>query len=44
MKVGETFKSSEKASVFVTDVNQLNEEEGCSQDFLAWPQDWKDSA
>ena len=36
-------KMSPKFHLFVSDVNQGNEGVGWVQDFLAWPQGWKDS-
>ena len=35
---------SSKFHLFVYDVNQGNEGVGWVQDFLAWPQGWKDSS
>ena len=36
-------KMSPRFHLFVSDVNQGNEGVGWVQDFLAWPQGWKDS-
>ena len=35
-------KMSPRFHLFVSDVNQWNEEVRWVQDFLAWPQGWKD--
>ena len=40
---GGRHKMSPRFHLFVSDVNQGNEGVGWVQDFLAWPQGWKDS-
>ena len=42
LSVGGWCSVSLRFHLFVLDVNEVDEEVGWVQDFLAWPQGWKD--
>ena len=41
---GGEFRVTPRFHLLVSDVNQGEEKVGWNQDFLVWPQEWKDSS